>query len=205
MGTRSTIASLTEDSNEARACSRWLAPIRDAALRAYNWEFAKKTVALALVTGAPETPGFLYTYGAPSDMIKARYIPVGNRAFSGFDISLVNPGTGTIKAIRTDRVGALLVYTARVTNPSLWDPMFTIALAQLLASAIAIDLSGDTKVKTNCLQTGRAFMVEAQVADANESGPEIIDPLPDWLAVRDGYFIDFDQEFPNFPYRVYTL
>lgn len=205
VGTRSTISSLTEGTPEANACARWLETIRDMALRSYNWQFARKTVALALVTDAPDNPGFEYTYAAPSDMIKARFIPDGNRGFWGMQIELVNPGSGDIKVIRTDAEDALLVYTARITNPNLWDPLFTNALALMLGAAITIQLTGNVKIRNNLLETGKIALLDAQVADANESGPEVIDPMPDWLAIRDGYYIDLSAEFPNLPWMAYTL
>lgn len=91
IGTRSTIASLTEDSNEARAINLLYANTRDQVLGMAFWNFAKKTTTLSLLKSAPGTPsftetggqvwspdwpppGWLFEYAYPSDCIQVRYI-----------------------------------------------------------------------------------------------------------------------------------
>jgi hypothetical protein len=58
VGTRSTIALPTEDSNEARACRRFYAQARDETLTAAWWTFARRTAVLTLLKSAPGTPEF---------------------------------------------------------------------------------------------------------------------------------------------------
>ncbi len=91
IGTRSTIAALTEDSNEARACNLWFAQTRDDMLQQAFWNFARKTATLSLLKQAPGTPGFsgtqsttwnssypappwLYEYAYPSDCLQLQYL-----------------------------------------------------------------------------------------------------------------------------------
>lgn len=56
IGTRTTIASLTENSPEARQCSICIEPLRDELLRMAPWNCATNFNALALVCAAPGTP-----------------------------------------------------------------------------------------------------------------------------------------------------
>jgi hypothetical protein len=56
IGTRSSIASMTEDSPEAQACSLHFIPACRAMLRVAPWSFARKTVQGALLAAAPGTP-----------------------------------------------------------------------------------------------------------------------------------------------------
>src|SRR5258708_25919710 len=56
IGTRTTIASLTEDSVEARNCNLIYADTRDEVLQMAYWNFAQKTAYLALLKSAPGTP-----------------------------------------------------------------------------------------------------------------------------------------------------
>lgn len=56
IGTRSSIASLTEISPEARAASLWIDSLRQEILRMAPWNCAKNVNALALVCAAPGTP-----------------------------------------------------------------------------------------------------------------------------------------------------
>lgn len=90
IGTRSTIASLTEDSNEARQCNMLYVPTRDEVISMAWWNFAKKTATLSLLKSAPGTPTnptgatqwssaypappWLYEYAYPSDCIQFKMI-----------------------------------------------------------------------------------------------------------------------------------
>src|SRR5262245_20301717 len=56
IGTRSQIADLSEDSNEARQCKLLLEPLRDEVLRMAPWNSAFNYVNLSLICAAPGTP-----------------------------------------------------------------------------------------------------------------------------------------------------
>lgn len=56
IGTRTTIASLTENSNEARQCSIAIEPLRDELLRMAPWNCATNFDQLSLICAAPGTP-----------------------------------------------------------------------------------------------------------------------------------------------------
>lgn len=192
VGTKSTIAALNEQSPEANAINRWFDNVRDVALRSYPWSFARKTVALALVTNAPENIGPEYTYALPTDFIRVQRLPYDTLTVFNYDLGVVNPGTGDIRVLRTNLEDATMVYTARITNTQLWDPMFTQGVALLLGAACVPQLTGDVDLRNTLTQTGRAMLIEAMVADANESGIEVIDRVPDWIAARgDNYDLFF--------------
>ncbi len=90
IGTRSTIASLTEASKEAKQCNLVYAQTRDEVLSMAFWNFAKKTATLSLLKSAPGTPSnptgatqwsnaypappWLYEYSYPSDCLQFRSI-----------------------------------------------------------------------------------------------------------------------------------
>ena len=89
-GTRSTISSLTEGSNESNSVSLHYIPIRQHLVRSAHWGFAEATAQLSLLKSAPGTtetpnfpssgvwskayppPGWLYEYAYPSDCLQAR-------------------------------------------------------------------------------------------------------------------------------------
>jgi hypothetical protein len=91
-GTRSTIASLSEGSNESNAIALIYAPARQQLLRAAHWGVAGATATLSLLKSAPGTlenpnfpasgvwsnayppPGWSYEYGYPSDCLQARKV-----------------------------------------------------------------------------------------------------------------------------------
>lgn len=86
VGTRSTIASMTEASDEARNCSIHYDFARRAVLRVHTWAFAEKRLAAAMIcagAGTPENPTgtfplppypWLYEYTWPVDCLRFRRI-----------------------------------------------------------------------------------------------------------------------------------
>jgi hypothetical protein len=91
IGTRSTIASLTEASVEARNCNLIYADTRDQVMNMAFWNFARKTQLLALLKSAPGTAGnpastgqnwssaypsppWLFEYTYPNDCLQMRQI-----------------------------------------------------------------------------------------------------------------------------------
>jgi hypothetical protein len=105
-GTRSSIASFTEPSPEARQCRLLYASTRDAMLRGAHWNFTRATAQLTLLKAAPGTPEnpnstatqwnpsipsppWLYSYLWPSDCLLPRYLPFaleGNSAVQGLPV-----------------------------------------------------------------------------------------------------------------------
>lgn len=101
VGTRSSIAALTESSPEARTCNQVYASTRDEVAGMAFWNFARKTATFSLLKSAPGTPSnpvvstlvwstaypappWLYEYSYPSDCIQCRMIvPQINTAVAG--------------------------------------------------------------------------------------------------------------------------
>jgi len=91
IGTRTQIASLTENSPEARQCSLAIEPLRDEILRMAPWNCCKNFNTLSLIAAAPGTPEnptmqvlnwqkglpappWAYEYAYPSDCLRPLYI-----------------------------------------------------------------------------------------------------------------------------------
>ena len=223
IGIRTQISSLTENSPEARNCNLVYADIRDQALAAAHWGFAKKTDYLSLLKSAPGTPSgvasasqwstayppppWLYEYALPQDAISMRQVvqqPIN--AYTGVPFTsngqasypyFVGPGalfemandtiTGNEQiVVLTNQYQAIGVYTRRVTNTNLFSPMFQEVIVQALGGAIVMAMSGNLKLAM--AQYGRAndIIIKARAEDANE-GLTVIDPVPDWLAIRDDF------------------
>lgn len=73
LGTGKQIASFTEKSAEARACSLYYDTAKDEVLRAFAWPFATLTASLNLVAQNP-TYEWGYAYRLPDDCLSARRI-----------------------------------------------------------------------------------------------------------------------------------
>jgi hypothetical protein len=186
IGVSSYISSLTEASNEARNCALFYEPMRDFVLRDHPWNFAKKRVRLADAGTPPPEWGFKYAY--PSDCIKVRHIvspgfinPRNDQRVQ-YEVAHENGQ----RVIYSNQDQAELVYTMRVTDPTIYDPMFTSALAYLLASEIAMPLSVQPAVADQARKAYSQTVSMASAATQSESfeGPE---PVSELITTRDGY------------------
>jgi hypothetical protein len=95
--------------------------------------------------------------------------------------------------IFTNVKDAQLVYTALMTAPSVWDPLFREAFVKFLASKIARPLTVDANGKSD-IKTGMAIarelipevkeaILQARIADGNE-GLSSTDHMPDFMRIR---------------------
>lgn len=186
VGNSNQIASLTEKSNEARACTLFYEQCRDEVLSAFPWPFATVIDALTLIETDPTTEwGHSYRY--PVDALTTFRIP------SGFD-RLSAPGAGWCwtswgyavfpaipvpyrivsddsgKLIYTDMASATIEYTRRLTDVAQFPADFVSALALKLAGEIAPMVTGGDQFKLGplALQRYEEALVKAQARAANE-------------------------------------
>jgi len=212
IGTRSTIASLTEGSIESNAISRHWSNALDSVLRAAHWNFARKQIALTLLQdgtagGTPLAP-WLFEYAYPSDCVMARYVmpPIQVTPVAGyvsqpspvaaigapvrFLVSADSDSNGNpISVILTNQPQAVGIYTFRNTNTAMWDPLFVQCFAAYLGSRICITLTGDKTMMKEAVQMASQYSLDAQAKSGNE-GITVIDSTPDWMRVR-GYASDW--------------
>jgi hypothetical protein len=214
IGTRSSIQSLSEGSNEANAIARHYDNAVDAMLRACHWNFARKQVPLSLLQDGPNggtVPApWLYEYAYPSDCVLLRQImpmiqtqeiqpsigatsaagvvAYGNavRFITGTDLDINgNP----IEVILTNQPQAIAIYTFRNSNTAMWDPLFVQGFAAYLGARVCMTLTGDKGTQQLALREAQQFAVDAQRMNGNE-GLTVIDFVPDWMRVR-GYASDW--------------
>ena len=212
-GTRSSIASLDEDSTEANACAAQYDAALEAALQAAHWNFARKQLALTLLKDATTSPPgpvpepWLYEYAYPSDCVQARYIvpqimsepglgpsAAPNPFWTGPTVrflvsSDVDANGNDIKVILTNQPQAVLVYTKRIVNVGLYDGQFVQALANYLAALITLGLTGDRARRDAAFKIANDTITQARASNGNE-GITVIDTVPDWMRVR-GYLSDW--------------
>ena len=149
------IGALTELSVEAVECNRLYEDRRDTLLALYPWRFASTTRALSLKSDEPDE--WLYMFDYPNDCLRFHYIlppESGKNIVTStgiatpridfepipFEVATGDDG----KRILTDFQDAYGKYTKKVTDVSLFDPLFTEALAWFMAIDLAIPLGGDS-------------------------------------------------------------
>lgn len=177
LGTRATIADLSESSTEARTARIWYAATRDAMLRAHDWNFARRRVALAQLGSPPSglptdsTGVWRHRYALPHDCLRLLRLSGTISALSpAFEIA----GDVVGGAVLCDEPAAEAVYTARVTDPGRFDAGFSAALVEQLAAHMAYPITQKTEVAVRLAQMARVSLDEARVLDGNEgnSGAE---------------------------------
>lgn len=183
MGRSTRIASLAETTTEAGPICALQYPIsRDAVLRSFPWNFAATRAEL---TAHAEDPAFEFDnyYKLPSDYLWLRKIidaydePYKIERFS-------SSSSGVIKVIATNLGSPIqIVYTARVTDPTEFEPLFIQTLAARLAAEIAIPLS-ETRAKANDLwAVYQAKLREARSVDSQEDSADQ-SPQGSWVDSR---------------------
>lgn len=173
LGTGKDIASITESSEEARACNRFYEIARDGVLEDYPWPFARTFATLNLIATDP-TDEWSYSYRYPNDCLKINRIQ-NKRSFetrqSRVPYILGSDGSGRI--IYTNEENAKIEYTRQITTVTLQSPSFNLALSFRLAMLVAPRLTkGDpTKIKGDMYRLYQEELSKVRANAANEEQP----------------------------------
>jgi hypothetical protein len=162
------IADMFEGSEEAIVALELYGQTRDELLRERDWSFSRRITSLTLLKGPPPAggynprqpwssiyprPGYLYEYAYPSDCLDVRaiYPPPGGMpdldprqaewSVDDDPTPVVADGEATgpeAKVIYCNVTNAMLTYRGQVTNPVLFDALFTKTLVFALADKFAM-------------------------------------------------------------------
>jgi len=183
VGARSTIEAEDEASAEASQCRLWYDRARRQALEAYNWDFARRRLTLALHGDAPPAQwGYRYQYPATAVAIRLLWNPVGDAADAvPYEIELDLAGTS--KSILTNLQEAVAIYTSDLETVTLFSENFAEALGFFLASKIAFALTGQQKIVLQTFQMAQGIIAQAAALAGNQS----VSPPPreaEWIRGR---------------------
>lgn len=210
IGISQPIASFDEHSKAARMCRPIYDQRLDMILREMPWNFALKFVGLAEVPGT-KPPGWGYQYRMPSDcaMVHRLTFKAGDRwrgeyrayrqlpinEWLGYGVPedwnapwrirkpfrLAYDKEGTL--ILANFPDAYLIYNARVTDPSLFDALFTDALTWGIAAELAMPMMVETSVLKMAQEEYDAALDKAGAATQNEA-VDFADPESPSISVR---------------------
>jgi hypothetical protein len=187
LGDDATVASIDppEGSAQAEHCARFYPIARDSLLEMHAWKFATRRVQLAKLT-VPSW-NWLFAYAAPNNALKL----LGVLSATASNEEETQPyetesDANGVPIILTNEDDATLRFVARVTDTTMFSPLFVDALAWLLASYLAGPVvKGDAgaAMAKACLQSFLLAFSNAKVSDANQRKvrPE---HTPDWIARR---------------------
>ena len=184
-GVSTTVSDPDELSQEAAICRSFYDMMLDYVLRDYGWNFCKVRVTLASAPGdLPSNWAYKYLY--PQDCLQAEFIttpglrnPTASQRVP-FEIAY-EAGSGRV--IYSDMGTAEMVYRARVTDLTQWDPLALSAFAWLMASQICLPLSVNPGMAT---QLRQAYNQEVNIAAARNmsEGQEGPEPPSELIATR---------------------
>lgn len=171
MGYKLRVGSLYDGSLAAKKILDVYAQTRDAMLRSFDWGFAERNVALALLKQAPAggyvlpgswnpatnpPPPWLFEYAYPGDALKVRsvkpvpiFVPNFDPQPHVFDIANDNNYSPAQRVILCNVPASVMVYTAQVTDPATWDVGFTNDFAAELAKVLGPALVGIDSTKVS--------------------------------------------------------
>jgi hypothetical protein len=170
----STILTLTENSEAARAANLIYEQVRDASIRDHVWNFAIRRVELAQNSTAPAFE-FSYQYNLPSDCLRVLQME---------DMGMYYKIEGG--KLLTDEGTAKILYLSRVEDVNLFDALFVEALSARIAAELSVTLSESNTLYSNMMEMYQRKIADARSMDAQESGyQELI--ADTWLDSRINY------------------
>ena len=195
-----TINDLEEASSAARHCKALYEPTRDSLLENRPWRFARSRASLAalVVAGADKPREWSQVYALPSDCLKPLYIepasagtiPLHRDCYTGSEYWRQQIPDATppfeVRAgrqIMTDEEDAVLIYTARIEDPTRYDPLFVEALSWRLAGDLASALKGDMRRREEAWGAAQVAINEAAASDARGATTRVQRDA-DWTAAR---------------------
>ena len=170
------ILSVDDDTAEAKACKINYEHCRRMVLRSYPWGFAKKSEQLALLD--TKIAGWGYVYAYPQKCLAVRFIypeelaKQKRRYKSEFELQNITSNT---VGIATDVRNAWCEFTYDVTDAEIFSEEFIEALARLLASHMAMMLTGNANIQANQYQLYQAALNAGKLATQYE-----IEQKPTW-------------------------
>lgn len=157
IGSENRISALGEDGRAGEQCELLYSAIRDELLQAHPWNFAMARAALSLDA---ISPAFEYSnqFIIPADMLRAVELYNEREPFKiEGDRLLTNAGTANLK------------YIKRVTNPTVFSPLFCSTFVLKLGMALQNVIAGSTKIDDKEFE--KTFR-EAKRRDGQEGTPD---------------------------------
>lgn len=179
-----TIENLSENTREATVCNAIYSINFDSALRDVDWSFARKGP--VVLTQLSETSDeFDYVYSLPADCIEFREI---YNVAKANDTDLIPfkravSQSGDTQIILTDEYQAKGIYTKRIENESVLDPLFVSAFTLRLASSLSYPIQRDESLK-NSLFKEYLYQIETARRRSKSENFSVPNPAQDYVSSR---------------------
>lgn len=166
------ITSITENSERRRTATALYDNVRDATIRAYPWNFAKRRVTLASTGTAPNSD-WSYAFTKPADCLRILGTYPSQVKYD------VEGGT-----VVSNESVLKIKYLIRVDDPNEFDALFVQAFAARLAHAMAYRRVQSSSREAELWSMYKAILKEARSVDAQEGLAEVVE-VSEWIDSRD--------------------
>lgn len=131
-----------------------------------TWSGGQATVNEPDGYGTTDYLEYLYSYKKPDDCLAPRYI-INTASDNAIKYEQATDQSKNVDIILTDQDEAVLVYTAKITNPTRFDDWFCLCLAYRLAASLVQSLRGDLKLEDTLMAKYQHFLLLSQSRSAN--------------------------------------
>lgn len=181
----SRITNIDDGSVNANHCKVFYPSLLDSLLRMNHWNFATGRANLVAAV-APPLFEFAFSYPLPADLLKVREYNgtiLSNAVLSSwwwFNGTYVQRYTIEGRNLLSNEGVVQITYTARVTDPNIWDSLFYQTMMHWLGSLLANAIPKDSRKATALMQQAvQVLLPQALAADGQEGTvtPFIADDL----------------------------
>jgi hypothetical protein len=186
VGAPGTIESIDEETPEAKECKLWFEGARIATLEAYNWTFARKSVALTAHALAAPSNRWAFRYQWPSDCVASRELenPAGIEEDAiPFDIEIAEIDGSDTLSIVTDLEAAVLIYTKDQRNLEMYSFHSVLMMSYRLGFFINPVITGKMETTNRMNKRFYDLLLEAPTQDAQLNVPRK-ERDPAWIRAR---------------------
>ena len=166
----SNIASLTEDTKNARLCNQRYESIRDRVFRSHNWNCLIRRIELAQDSTAPIVE-FAYAYTLPANCL--RVLAIHNGTTDSIKTNLEYKVEG--RKILTGQSTVYLIYIAIDTDPNTYDTYLREAIIHQLAADLCYAITNNSTLATKYLTKADEILREARFIDSTENSLDTIE------------------------------
>ena len=166
------IASMDEQTEQARQCKLFYEQTKIDLLRNYTWGFAKRVSKLAELTQAEASPYWKYIYAYPQKCVAVRKIfdkETGKQVLAGqqeeWDLYMASDN---VLGIGCDVPQAYLEYTYDVDDTNLFSADFVDAFSHMLAFNICLQLTGNSGLQQTQYQLAQQALMRAKYTTASK-------------------------------------
>lgn len=177
VGAKPKIESLVEDSDNARLCNQFYAPIRDATLRSHPWNCAIHRRTLTSDVATPDSD-WDYQFTLPANPYCLRMLQVGTSEDQPIEWRVEG------RKLMCNESSTPIVYIKRITDTNEFDPLLVDAISVALAIKFAMPITGSQSLVDSLVKELELIVLPlARTIDGQESSGDAF-ITETWLGSR---------------------